>query len=172
MSIITHDKILEEMKKGNIKIEPFSITQLGPASADLHLGNIFRIFKKEPRIINVDSKTDVEKITTLVKVEKGKNLLLKPGQTVLGITIEKISLSPNICGWLEGRSRYSRVGLAVHTTASFMQPGISNHQVLEITNVGSSTVALHPGTPICQFIFERCEGEAVYKGKYKNQTTP
>lgn len=172
MSILTHNKILEEIKKGNIKIEPFSKKQVGPASVDLHLGNTFRVFKREEETIRINSEVEVEKVTVLVKIEKDGYLLISPGQTVLGITREKLTLAPNICGWLEGRSRYSRIGLAVHITASFIQPGIDNHQVLEITNVGPNKIALYPKTPICQFIFERCEGKARYKGRYKGQKIP
>ena len=73
---------------------------------------------------------------------------------ILGITREKITLADNISGRLEGRSRFARFGLAVHVTAGFMHPGISNHQVLEIVNLGHAPLAFYPDTRICQFVFE------------------
>jgi dCTP deaminase len=91
---------------------------------------------------------------------------------ILGITKEKISLSEGISGRLEGRSRFARFGLAVHVTAGFMQPGISNQQVLEIVNLGHAPMALYPGTKICQFIFEACKGKARYQGRFVNQEKP
>ena len=89
---------------------------------------------------------------------------------VLGITKEKVTLPEDIAGWLQSRSRYARIGLMSHSTAPFILPGISNHQILEIFNAGSHDLLLIPGEKICQLIFQRCEGNAKYKGKFKDQT--
>lgn len=170
--ILTHDKILEEIEKGNIAINPFSKAQVGPASVDLHLGNAFRRFKHHNEVFPVKEEAKAETITELVKLKEGDFLLLKPQETVLGITKEKITLSPDICGWIEGRSRFARIGLGVHITSGFIQPGIDNYQVLEITNLSPTPLALYPNTRICQIVFERCEGEAKYKGEFKDQKNP
>jgi dCTP deaminase len=53
-----------------------------------------------------------------------------------------------------------------------MQPGIDNYQVLEIANVSPAPLALHPGTRICQFIFEKTVGQAKYSGRFSNQESP
>lgn len=170
MTVFAKDQILKEVKAGNIVIEPFSEEQVGAGSVDLHLGNEFRVFKKMHDIYHVTNGADFNEITELVTVED--HFVLMPGETVLGITRERIKLSPNICGWLEGRSRFARLGLMVHITAGFMQPGIDNRQVLEISNVSSVPLAIHPGTAICQFIFERTEGEATYHGIFERQERP
>jgi dCTP deaminase len=167
MSILTHDEILKEISAGNIVIDPFYAECVGPASVDLHLGNEFRVFRKSHDIVRVTSDANYEEITDRILVED--RLLLMPQETVLGITEEKITLAPNLCGWLEGRSRFSRLGLLVHISASFMQPGIENKQCLEISNFSPTPLALYPGTPVCQFIFQRTLGEAKYKGKFRNQ---
>lgn len=172
MAILTKEKILEEIKKKNIKIVPFDKNLVGPASVDLHLGNLFRKFIHCNKVFKITEEADCEKITQLIKIKKGKSLLMRPGETVLGVTQEKIKLSSSICALLEGRSRFARVGLGVHITSGFIQPGINNYQVLEITNLGPMSLALIPGTRICQIIFLRCDGEAIYKGKFKNQTKP
>jgi dCTP deaminase len=172
MAILTHDVILELIRNGTISIEPFSEEQVGPASVDLHLDNKFRIFRALSQIHPVNSEASYEEVTELMEVKEDGHLLLMPGQAVLGITREKITLPDNICGWLEGRSRFARVGLMVHMTASFMQPGISNKQVLELNNVGPVPLAIYPGTAVCQFIFEECKGRARYSGRFADQTTP
>jgi len=77
-----------------------------------------------------------------------------------------------LCGWLEGRSKIARVGLAVHVTSGFVHPGVSNHQVLEMTNVSAVPLAIHPGLRICQVVLERTEGEAVYRGRFASQDSP
>ena len=170
MSILGKEAILEEIKKGNILIEPFNENMLGPASIDLHLSNAFRVFVHLPNELSMTDDMDFKAATKGILVPKGDTLTIQPGQTVLGITQEKVSLGNGLSGWLEGRSRFARVGLLVHISASFMQPGISNHQVLEISNFGPIALKLIPGTPICQFIFQRCESPGKYHGVFAGQT--
>ena len=167
MSILTHDEILNEISSGGIIIDPFDPECVGPASVDLHLGNEFRVFRKVHDVVRVNADTNYEEITERILVQD--RLLLMPQETVLGITVEKITLASNLCGWLEGRSRFSRLGLLVHISASFMQPGIENKQCLEISNFSPTPMALFPGTAICQFIFQRTIGQAKYQGKFRNQ---
>lgn len=170
MSILGKEAILEEIKKGNILIEPFNEKMLGPASVDLHLSYAFRVFVHLPNELSMTDDMDFKAATKGILVPDGGTLTIQPGQTVLGITQEKVSLGNGLSGWLEGRSRFARVGLLVHISASFMQPGISNHQVLEISNFGPIALKLIPGTPICQFIFQRCESPGKYHGVFAGQT--
>lgn len=169
--ILARDAILTEIQKGNIAIEPFDESSLGPASYDLTLGDTLRIFveRSEPYIVR--DEVDFTQITKLIRLTDA-GYTLKPGEAVLGITREKITLAPRIAGWLEGRSRFARIGLMVHISSPFIQPGISNHQVLEIANLSPTPLVILPGTKICQFVFERCEGEATYRGKFEKQSTP
>jgi dCTP deaminase len=170
MGVLTRDAILAEIRAGHVVITPFEEDQVGPGSVDLHLGNEFRVFKKMHCIYDVTNHADFNEITDLVRVDDA--FVLMPGETVLGITVEKVHLPPYLCGWLEGRSRFARLGLMVHITAGFMQPGINNRQVLEMSNVSSVPLALHPGTRICQFIFMRTEGQATYQGTFVHQSRP
>lgn len=170
--ILTREIILEEIKNGTIGITPFDAGSVGPASVDLRLGNAFRRFKHLNHVFNVTEDASFEDMTEEVVVPDGEVLLIKPGETILGVTVERITLSPSICGWLEGRSRFARLGLAVHVTSGFMQPGINNHQVLEMTNLSPTPLALVPGVRLCQFVFQRCEGEASYTGRFQGQEKP
>lgn len=170
MSILGREAILEEMKKGHIKIEPFDESMLGPASVDLHLSKAFRVFVHLPNALNMTEDMDFKAATKGLVINEDETLTVMPGQTVLGITRERVSLGNGLSGWLEGRSRFARVGLLVHISASFMQPGISNHQVLEISNFGPIPLKLIPGTKICQFIFQRCESPGKYHGVFAGQT--
>ncbi len=165
--ILTHDEILKEIAAGTITIDPYFPDCVGPASVDLHLGNEFRVFRKVHDIFRVTPTANYENITERITV--ADHLLLMPQETVLGITVEKITLADSICGWLEGRSRFSRLGLLVHISASFMQPGIENKQVLEISNFSPMPLALYPNIAICQFIFQRTVGTARYNGRFRNQ---
>jgi dCTP deaminase len=168
MSILTREAILKEIEAGRVIIEPFETDQLGPASVDLRVGDEFRVFHTTRRTVDVTDDVDYSGLTEWL--HKPDGILLVPGETILAITLEKITLPADICGWLEGRSRFARVGLLVHVSASFMQPGIANHQLLEMSNFGPNPLRIVPGTRVCQFIFQRCEGEAVYQGRFRNQT--
>ncbi|HMK35480.1 MAG TPA: dCTP deaminase [Desulfomonilaceae bacterium] len=169
MSVLTRDELLRAIREERIQIDPFSEDMVGPGSVDLNLSNEFRIFKKIRRAAVVDDSMDLEKITRLVHRERSFTLL--PGETILGITRERIKLAPNICGWIQGRSRFARIGLLVHMTASFIQPGINNRQVLEISNMAPFPLLLKPDTRICQIIFQTTTGEATYDGKHRDQNS-
>ena len=169
MSVLTRDAILAELEAGRIVIDPYDPERVGPASVDLHLASTFRIFRPAHRTVRIEDESDYRDYSERVVLEGDETLLLMPGQTILGLTRERVQLAPSLCGRLEGRSRFARVGLLVHISASFMQPGINNHQVLEMSNFGPNPLELVPGTAICQFIFETTVGEASYNGRYRSQ---
>jgi dCTP deaminase len=163
--ILTKQEILKEIKKKRIVIEPFDESSVGPASVDLTLDNKLRVFNSKPKIIEED--VDYKKIYGLIDISEG--YVLKSGELVLGITKEKITLPEDICGWLNSRSRFARIGLMSHITAPFIAPGISNRQILEIFNAGKNKIKLIPGTKICQLVFQECKGKAKYLGNFQNQ---
>ena len=163
--ILTKSEILKEVKSKRVVISGFNTKNVGPGSVDLTLDNKFRVFKTG--VASTSENCDYKKLTRLVKKDK---IILYPGQFILGITKEKVSLPDDICGWLTGRSRFARLGLQVHSTAAFLQPGISNHQVLELYNLSCNPLELRKGSMVCQLVLERCEGKAKYSGKFKSQT--
>ncbi len=165
--ILTKKEILKELDKGRIKIQPFNKNQIGPASIDLTLGNEFRVFKRRLFPYKVNDTANFEQVTRKRKARR--YIILHPGEFVLGITKEKITLPENICGWLSGRSKFARLGVAVHITADFINPGISNKQVLEIKNVSHLPLKVEVGTRVAQIVLERTEGRAKYSGRFSKQ---
>ncbi|MCU0653664.1 MAG: dCTP deaminase [Candidatus Pacebacteria bacterium] len=172
MAVLIGDEIKKAIRDGIIKIEPFDDSQIGPGSVDLTLGNDFRIFRTNLKTYRIENDSNFEDVSKLVGVADGETIAINPGEMILGITREKITLANNIAARLEGRSRFARFGLAVHVTAGFMQPGISNKEVLEIVNLGHTPLSLSPGTKICQLVFEECKGEAQYSGRFVGQERP
>eukprot|EP01114_Cavostelium_apophysatum_P003428 TRINITY_DN13307_c0_g1_i1.p1 TRINITY_DN13307_c0_g1~~TRINITY_DN13307_c0_g1_i1.p1 ORF type:complete len:174 (+),score=12.19 TRINITY_DN13307_c0_g1_i1:109-630(+) len=166
-AVLAKEKIFEAIEKGDIVIEPFDKSAVGCASVDLTLSNEFRYYKPGLSILPITEATNFKDITEKITLKEGEHYLLLPGQACLGITVENIKLSPTICGLLEGRSRFARVGLFVHITAGFMNPGINNRQVLEIYNASNHPLQLWPGTKLCQFIFMRMDGEGTYQGIFQ-----
>ncbi len=147
--------IKKMLKDGTLSIEPLDDEQIGPASIDLTLSDEWHTFKKEFVKETVDlSKTDFREAFT---VKKSSSMTLKPREMCLAKTVEKITLPPDILGVLEGRTRYARMGLAVHVTSTLVQPGSDNHQILEVVNLAPFPVKLHAGMRISQVVFERLE---------------
>ncbi|MCK5683754.1 dCTP deaminase [bacterium] len=170
MSILGKQAILQAIEQGIICITPFSPELVGPASVDLTLASTFRVFRKVHQVIQVRENTDYRMVTDKLEVADGEHILIMPGETVLGITLERITLGPGLCGWLEGRSRFARLGLMVHISAPFMGPGIDSQQVLEMSNFGPAPLEVYPGTAICQFVFQKLVGTERYDGSYVGQT--
>ncbi len=166
--ILTRDRILEEIAAGRIEIDPYDPSMVGPASIDLHLGDEIRVLDAGAGAIDVSEAVDYRCYTTLRRLDEPFDLA--SGQTILGITRERIRLAPDICAWLEGRSRFARLGLLVHVTAGFLSPGIDNRQVLEIANLSGRPLRLRAGIPICQIILQRTDGTAVYQGRFADQS--
>ncbi len=170
MSILARTEIISEIEAGRIQVDPYDEAMVGPASIDLHLSNAFRLFVRMPTDVQVCGDLDYKQFTKGIWMPDGQTLKMRPGETLLGITREKITLADDICGWLEGRSRFARIGLLVHISASFMQPGISNHQVLEMSNFGHLDLEIIPGIAVCQFVFQRAEGQGAYSGIFSEQS--
>ena len=145
------------IRNGVIRFTPkLKPDQIGPGSVDLTLSSEFWKFrdgKVHGKTLELD-KIDLGKVTEKVVADK---ITLKPGELALGKTVERITLPDNVCGHLEGRSRYARRGLAIHVTSSFIQPGSDNRQVLEIVNLAPYSIVLRAGTRCTQALFECME---------------
>ncbi len=167
MAVLTRDAILAEIESGRLEISPFSTDQLGAASIDLTLGDEIRVIESTADPIDVRNGADYRDHTRLQRLDAP--YVLETGCTIHGITRERISLPPDLCGFLEGRSRFARLGLMIHVTSAFVQPGVSNRQVLEMSNVAGQPLRIHPGVRLCQLVLMRTEGKAVYRGRFADQ---
>ncbi|MBW2987024.1 dCTP deaminase [Candidatus Woesearchaeota archaeon] len=165
MAIYTRDEILKLIKAKKIKITPFNKNNIGPGSIDLTLSNKIREFKQVWRTFDIKPDSDYKKITTTKTIKNYH--IIKPKESVIAITKEKVSLPENICGWLMTRSRYARLGLVA--VSSFVQPGSENKPVIELFNSGPRPLALYPNIKLVQMILETTVGTAKYKGKFKQQ---
>jgi dCTP deaminase len=167
--VLTRDVILREIAAGRLTIDPFVPEQVGPASIDLHLGPEIRVMAGGPEVIQVTEDADYRAVTRVQPLDAP--YVLRPGETIHAITREIIRLPGDIAGWLEGRSRYARLGLMIHVTSGFVAPGVQTRQVLEMSNVAGRPLAIHPGVAVCQIVLQRCEGSAFYAGRFARQDT-
>jgi len=167
MTVLTRDAIRAELESGRLGITPFEPDQLGVASIDLTLGDEIRIIVEGGPPIDVVSDSDYREHTLVQRLDEP--YVLAPGSTIHGITRERIRLPGDLCGFLEGRSRFARLGLMIHVTSAFVQPGVNNRQVLEMSNVASRPLRIHAGVRLCQLVLMRTEGEARYAGRFASQ---
>ena len=165
-------EIIEAIRKKEIVITPFEEKNVGACSLDLRLGRTFKLLGSAGMIkVEENAKYPPEKTKTITL--KGKETLkLKPMQFVLGATLEKIKMGEKHCAFIEGRSRFARLGLMVHISSGLVQPGVENVQVLEIVNLSPSTLELKPGTRICQLVFDKLSSRGKYEGKFRKQVAP
>ncbi len=156
--VLSDNDIRSAVKAGILRFEPaLSPDQIGSASVDLTLDGKYWVFKK--KYAGSKKPVDLAKIdfTEATEAHKEKTITLAPGGMCLGITREKIYMPNTLIGTLEGRSKYARMGLAVHVTSALVMPGSQNHQVLEIVNFAPFPVTIHEGMRISQIIFEKLE---------------
>jgi dCTP deaminase len=172
MATLGRGELLKLIENGTLRIEPFRRAQIGPASIDLHLGDSFRVFEKTRDVFHVREDADYKQLTRAVKVDRNGSFLIMPNELVQGITEETLTLPSTLSGRIEGRSRFARLGLLIHLSSGFIQPGSTGRVVLEILNVSPLPLALHPGTAICQVIIEEARGATKYQGAFAGQTAP
>lgn len=167
MTVLTRDVLQAEIAARRIVIEPLEADQVGPASIDLTLGDEIRVIEPSPVPIPIREDVDYRDYTRVASL--ARPYVLTPGATIHGITRERVTLAQDLCGLLEGRSRFARLGLMIHVTSAFVQPGVSNRQVLEISNVSGHPLEIHAGVRICQLVVMRAEGRSQYRGRFADQ---
>jgi len=163
--MLAKPEILKKIKSKQIRIDPFVEKNVGPISIDLTLEGLFGVQKKGT--LKLTDDFDYRKHFTQIKA---KQYVLKPGEFILGMTREKITLPNNIAGLLDGRSRFARAGLIIHATAHLVHPGVSNRQIFEIKNIGKSPLILTEGLKMGQICFFELKGKAQYSGMFKKQS--
>lgn len=149
-------------------VDPFLPQNLQPASIDVRLGNTFKVFERDHSTA-VDMRDPVD-ITKEVVVPEGGHFTLHPGEFVLGHTIEKVNMPDNMVSRIEGKSSTGRLGLLVHVTAGFIDPGFRGNVTLEMACLHPLAVMLFPGQLIAQLSFQwmSAPAEKPYRGRYQD----
>lgn len=161
--ILSDGDIKKALKEKRIEITPLPDfeTQLGTCSIDLRLGSSFRVFEHSKHSFIDPSKKDFSnEITREIRLKKGEDFMMQPGDFVLAVTLEKVKIPSDLMGRLEGRSSLGRLGIVVHSTASIFDPGWDGNPVLELGNLGRMAVSLKVGMRICAMTFEELSSPA------------
>jgi dCTP deaminase len=151
-SVLSDGTIRRFVAEERIRIEPWDPLMVQPASVDLKLGSSFRVFHNH-RIQTIDLADPPTGLTEHVEVDADEPFVIHPNEFVLGRTAERVELPDDVVARIEGKSSLGRLGLIVHATAGFVDPGFSGTLTLEITNFNSVPIVLRPGLPIAQLSF-------------------
>jgi len=177
--VLSDRTIKEEIAKGRIVIEPLDLTCIQPASVDIHLDNKLLVFKTWRHPFYIDVKQNIDDLSEPVEIDETKPFLLNAGEFVLASTLESITLPDDIVARLEGKSSLGRIGLLIHSTAGYVDPGWHGHLTLELSNVAKLPVTLYYKMPIGQISFlhltssvERVYGSPSLGSKYQGQSGP
>ncbi len=176
--ILSDRTIREELDSGHLSIEPRDLSAIQPSSVDLKLGNRFLTFR-ELTAHQIDAQNPIGDYMEMIEVAPGEAFKLRPKVFMLGTTLERVRLPDNLVGRLEGRSSLGRIGIIVHSTAGYIDPGFEGRITLEISNLAHVPVLLYPGMRIAQISFlsmttpaERPYGSPGLRSKYQGQSEP
>ena len=176
--ILSDRTIREEITAGRIVIEPFDDACIQPSSVDLHVDREFRVFQNN-RYPYIDVMKEQRDLTELVEVDAGESFILHPGEFVLGSTVERVALPDDLVARLEGKSSLGRLGLLIHSTAGYVDPGWDGYLTLELSNVANLPITIYPGMKIGQISFFRLStpadvpyGSKGTRSKYQGQRGP
>jgi dCTP deaminase len=176
--VLSDRTIRRLLAEGRIGIDPYAEELLQPSSVDVRVDRLFRVFRNS-RYPFIDVKREMEDLTELVEVEAEEAFILHPGEFVLGSTLERITLPDDLVARLEGKSSLGRLGLLIHSTAGFIDPGWDGHVTLELSNVANLPITIYYGMKIGQLSFvqltepaEHPYGTGSLGSKYQGQAGP
>jgi dCTP deaminase len=176
--ILSDRTIREELAAGRIKIDPLDESCVQPSSIDLHVDRTFRVFRNN-RYPFIDVTKEQADLTELVEVPDGEPFVLHPNEFVLGSTLERVVLPDDLVARLEGKSSLGRLGLLIHSTAGYVDPGWDGYLTLELSNVANLPITIYPGMKIGQISFFRLTtaadvpyGSSRSTNKYQGQQGP
>ncbi len=176
--VLSDRTIKEELAKGRLKVEPLDEDCIQPASVDVHLDKKFLVFRNSRRPY-IDVRQPSDDLTELVEMDGEVPFILHPGEFVLASTLESVTLPDDIVARLEGKSSLGRLGLLIHSTAGYVDPGWSGQLTLELSNVANLPITLYYGMKIGQISFLRMStpvehpyGSQKLGSKYQGQNEP
>jgi dCTP deaminase len=171
--VLSDRTIREEIAAGRLVIEPFDEAYLQPSSIDLRIAPEFRVFHNNRRPY-IDVRSANDDLTEVVAIPEDEPFILHPGEFVLGSTVERVALPDDLVARLEGKSSLGRLGLLIHSTAGYIDPGFDGTITLELSNVARLPISIYPGMAIGQISFLQMTTpvERPYRGKYQGQRGP
>ena len=176
--LLSDKSIREAIDSKRITIDPFDGALVQPASVDLRLGRQLRIFRTT-RIPFIDVMQELPDLTEMVEIDEVSPFYLHPNEFALGVILERVRLPSDLAARLDGKSSLGRLGLMVHSTAGWVDPGWNGYLTLELSNVAGVPISLYYGMKVSQISFFELTtpatqpyGSSGLGSKYQNQAEP
>lgn len=150
--ILSDRDIKKALKGGRITIDPLFPHAIQPASVDLHLGADFLVFKNEHHVC-IDPKEPIDDMMERARIDEDRQFIMHPGEFALGMVYEVTGVGDDMVGRLEGKSSLGRIGLIIHATAGYLDPGNKLKMTLELHNISNLPIKLYYKMPIAQMSF-------------------
>ncbi len=162
MSVLSDRDIADEIREGRLKIEPINLDDIQPASVDLHLGRQFKFLSTGPELL-IDPRGDLSRVSVeaMVYEDEDDSIIIPAGTFCLAGTVERVEIPDDLVARLDGRSSLGRLGLLVHATAGYIDPGFKGTLTLELTNQAPLAIRLYPGMRIAQLSFAELTTPAI-----------
>lgn len=142
------------LKAGYLALKSRHKLNIQPSSIDVHLAPIVLTFaRRRLGDTAIDVKKSIDHIADYEILDPVKGSVIFPGEFILGVTEEWIHMPDQLAMNVDGKSSLGRLGLVIHATAGFVDPGFRGHVTLEIANLTSQPLILYPHMPIGQFRF-------------------
>ena len=183
--VLSDKDIKKALKEKVLTVKSPSELLFQPSSIDLHLSkNIMTFARRRAKEFVIDTKKPVDSYVELEEMDRIRGTVIHPREFFLGVTTEWFSLSNQVLANVEGKSSLGRLGLVIHATAGFIDPGFEGHVTLEITNLTELPIVLYPDMPIAQIRFsmlsspaehmygEKKLGSKAYKNTYSKNPKP
>lgn len=126
--------------------------QVQPSSIDLRLGDIIVRFKESIDSFDIKDKIIPEDHLNVEQYKDGQPIIINPGEIVYGQIYEQMWIGDKYSARVEGRSRVARLGLAVHCTGSYINPGFCGAMPLQLINYNRFPITIYPYIGICQLV--------------------
>ncbi len=171
--VLSDRTIREQLAAGRLLIEPFDDTLVQPSSVDVRVAGEFRVFRNNRQPF-IDVRVPSDDLTDLVDITGDEPFILHPGEFLLGSTLERVAIPDDLVARLEGKSSLGRLGLLIHSTAGYIDPGWDGHITLELSNVARLPITIYRGMKIGQLSFQQLTSpvDTPYRGKYQGQRGP
>jgi dCTP deaminase len=183
--VLSDKDIKKAIKAKHLLIRYDETLAYQPSSIDVHLSRHIMFFSRRlAKDAVIDLKKPIDEYMMEETIDNKKGAIIYPQEFVLGVTKEWFQMPNDLIANVEGKSSLGRLGLVIHATAGFVDPGFSGHITLEITNWTNLPIILYENMPIGQIRFsqllsvpdhlygEKVLGSKKYKNTYEKHPRP
>jgi dCTP deaminase len=170
VTILSDGTLRKRLMSGSLGVSPVAVSAVQPASIDLTLGESLLTL---PYGVTIDPEADQSELWQPVPLRTDGRWWIGGHRLYLGAVAECIRVPDDCLGLLSGVSSLGRMGLQIHVTAGWVDPGFRGHLTLELVLIGQA-MYLRPGMRVAQLGLLKLDyaAERPYAGRYAGDIEP